>query len=164
MENNCTKQIKAQFLFQTNLYKNALLHISDEESNMQVQSNLNPMKWVAGHILNTRLVMMQALTGQGADATYSKLFGRGSSNTIDPNGPTITEILEKWEEVSGNINFIDNLTNAFLFSKTNFQTPIPDNTNLGFIAFIASHEAMHIGQLSILRKLLNKEAMILKKP
>ncbi len=162
MENTCTKQIKAQFLFHTNLFKNVLLDISDEESNIQVQSNLNPIKWVAGHVINTRLVMMQAITGQGADVKYSKLFGRGSSNIIDPNVPTIAEILEKWEEVSSNINFIDNLTNAFLLSKTNFQTPIPDTTNLGFLAFIASHESMHIGQLSILRKLLNKEAMSLK--
>lgn len=144
----------AQFELQRSWFTNELAAISNEASNKQHADNLNPIKWVAGHIVNTRMTLLHILTGQGYDPGYNAFFGKGTSNQIDENFPTIEAIKEQWDSVSAALNAaLMKLSPEKLDSPAPFQTSIPDTTLHGLIAYMVIHEAQHIGQLSILRKL-----------
>lgn len=154
------KQIIAQFELQNSWFLHSLENISDQESNIQYQENLNPIKWVAGHIVNTRMSMISILSGKAQDDTYKKYFGKGSSNNLGEDVPTIENIKENWLQLSAQLpDLLNGLSEEQQISKPPFQTSIPDQTLLGLIAFFAIHESHHIGQISVLRKLMGKDAM-----
>lgn len=161
MNNSITR---AQFDLQRSWFLNSLADISEEESHKQMADNLNPIKWVAGHVVNTRMSLLAILTGKAQDTNYNKLFGKGSSNKIDSSFPTIEDIQLKWNSVSVQLSeYISSLSEDTLLSPPPFQTAIPNTTLHGLIAFMVIHEAQHIGQISILRKLLGKQAMSMAK-
>jgi uncharacterized damage-inducible protein DinB len=152
--------LKTQFDLQTRLFNNVLSGISDEDSNDRPSDSANNMKWVAGHLLNTRASLLTQLTGGTPDASYAGQFGRGVS--FDPNAtyPPIEEIAAKWKETAAAIsNGLAHLPEEVLDSKAPTQGPVADESFRGLLAFLISHESYHIGQLSILRKMVGKDAM-----
>ena len=155
-----TGAIKAQIDLHTRLLLNATAGISDSESHIRNTEHINNVKWIAGHLLNTRLDLMSKVAGLQPDTTYTAQFGRG--NSLDPNAtyPPLEEITSKWKETSSAIaDGISKMPEEVLASKTPAQTPIPDDTVRGLVSFLLSHEAYHIGQLGLLRKMIGKEAM-----
>lgn len=154
MTTKIAQPVKAQLELQTILFRRVLSEITDDEANKTQADNLIPVKWISGHIVNTRITLLSILTGKADDPVYSKLFGKGTSSVKNQSYPSIDEILGKWETVTNElIESIENCTDNFLMSKPPFQTSIPDNTMIGLIAFITMHEAQHMGQISVLRKL-----------
>jgi len=154
----------SQFELQTSWFLNSLINISEEESNRQFADNLNPIKWVAGHILNTRMSLLTVLSGKAQEINYNKHFGKGSSNKIDSSFPTIEDIKLKWNSISVELKeCLINISDERLSSAPPFQTSIPNSTLHGLVAYMVIHEAQHIGQLSILRKLVGKDAMSMSK-
>lgn len=152
--------IIAQFELQTGWFLNALEDISDEESNQQADAQQNPVKWVAGHLTDARMTIFSILSGQEINTHYKSHFGKGTSNVLDATFPTIEQIKADWIAVSSRLkSALQNAPGAQLAAKPPFQTSIPDETLQGLVAYFAMHESFHIGQLSILRKLLNKPPM-----
>jgi uncharacterized damage-inducible protein DinB len=155
--------LKAQFDLHTRLFNNALEGINDADANTRKSEQVNHMKWVAGHLLNTRVDSMTRMTGGEPDLSYGPQFGRG--NSLDPNAtyPAIEELTAKWNAVSGAVSEgFNGIPEEVLSSMAPAGAPIADPTMRGLLAFLVSHEAYHIGQLSILRKMLGKEAMSYK--
>ena len=145
----------AQFELQTKWFLAELENISDEQSNKQGKPDLNPLKWVVGHVLNTRMTLINLLSGTTPDQNFNKLFGKGSSAKIDLTHPAMDEIILKWGLVSADLaKCLEKLTSEALLSPPPFQTSIPDKTLHGLIAYMVSHEAYHLGQLSVLKKLV----------
>ncbi len=154
MAQHIAKQILAQLMLQTRQFHQALDGITEEESIKVALPGLNPVKWVAGHLLNTRLLVLAVLTGQENDPAFARMFGKGSTGSVDASYPAMKEIMERWEATAGKLSVLTELSDEFLLSKPKFQTSIPDETTLGFVAYMASHESMHLGQISVLRKLV----------
>lgn len=154
--------IKAQFDFQTRLFNNVTEGISEDDSQVRTAENINNIKWIAGHMLNTRLGTISKMAGLPHDDSYNAQFGRGSVLDTNASYPSIEEITSKWKAVSPAIaEGLCNIPEEVLSSKAPFETPITnlDDSIRGVLSFLLTHEAMHIGQLSILRKTVNKEAM-----
>jgi hypothetical protein len=155
--------LKAQFDFHTRLFNNVTEGITDQESNTRPNGHINHIKWIAGHMLNTRLNSITKMTGGQADDTYMAQFGRGVS--LDPNAsyPSMEEIISKWNAASPMISErLNNIPEDILASKAPVQSPIADDTIRGLFSFLISHEAYHVGQLSLLRKMNGKDAMSYK--
>lgn len=145
----------AQYELQTTWFVNETNSISETQSMQQPAGNLNPIKWVAGHVLNTRMMLVGLINGTGPNPQYSPLFGKGSTGKVDESFPSLEEIKTKWHEVAVELTTaIKNMSEAQLASPPPFQTSIPDKTWHGLIVYLAAHEAFHIGQLSILKKLV----------
>jgi uncharacterized damage-inducible protein DinB len=152
--------IIAQYDLQTSWFLNALENITEEECNLQFSENLNPVKWVAGHLADARMTIFGIVSCNPINEHYKKLFGKGTSNEISDAFPTIEQIKTDWKTISTDLKMaLQNISEEKLLSKPPFQTSIPDETLSGLIAYFAMHESFHIGQLSILIKLLGKEAM-----
>lgn len=144
----------------TRWFLRALENVSDTQSNTRMSDHFNTIKWVAGHLLNSRLTSISRIAGIQPDESYKMLFARGS--TIDTNNeyPEIDEIISRWQLLSPQLSEnILNLAPEVLTAKAAFQAPINDDTIGGALSFLLSHEAFHIGQLSVLRKVAGMPAM-----
>ena len=103
---------------------------------------------------------MNKVVGGKPDETYTAWFGRGNSIDMNASYPPIEEITAKWRDASAAISEgITKIPESVLSSPAPFKAPIADETMLGALSFLISHEAYHIGQLSLLRKMVGKEAM-----
>ncbi len=145
----------SQFELQSAWYLKELANLADSESNKQLGEGLNSVKWVAGHTLNTRLVIIHLITGEGQDVEFSKQFGKGSTGALSANPLSVEELIQKWNDVNARLMAcLGNMTEEKLMSPPPFQASISDKTMHGFITYMAAHEAFHIGQMSVLRKLI----------
>lgn len=154
---------KVQFDLHTRLFNNVTEDVTDEEANGRSHELTNHIKWVAGHLLHSRLNSITRVTGGEPDASYGAQFDRGA--TLDPNAsyPSMEEIKAKWNAVAPIISErLNNIPEEVLASKSPAQAPVADDTIRGLISFLMSHEAYHVGQLSLLRKMAGKEAMSFK--
>src|SRR5580658_10056492 len=141
--------LKAQFDMHTRLFNNVTEGITDQESNTRPNGRVNHIKWIAGHMLHSRLNTITKMTGGEPDNTYGALFGRSVS--LDPNAsyPSLEEITSKWNAASSIISDrLNNIPEDVLASKSPVQAPIADDTMRGMFSFLISHEAYHVGQLS----------------
>ena len=160
---NSAAALKAQFDLHSRLFNNALEGVTDVDANKRNSEQVNHMKWIAGHLLNTRLDSLTRMTGGTGDTSYGAQFGRGMSLDASANYPPIEEITSRWNAASEAISIgLTHLPEELLSSESPAKAPIADETFRGMLAFLISHEAYHIGQLSILRKLVGKEAMSYK--
>lgn len=155
-----TETLKTQFDLQTQQFNNTLDGISDSEAESRNSDRINHMKFIAGHLLEVRVNLITQMTGSQPDTTYAAQFGYGVA--LDPNASytPIEEIRSKWNNtataISGGIIKIPEET---LASKSPIPVPVADDTLLGLLSFLINHEAYHIGQLGLLRKMAGKEAM-----
>ena len=155
-----TSSFKTQFDLQTRLFNNVTEGFSDSEANARNNEHVNHIKWISGHLLNTRLNSMSKAVGLQPDDTYGAQFGRGAS--LDPHStyPPLEEIRSKWNATSAVIgDKLNNLPEEVLAIKVEGKFPVADDTVRGLLAFLLSHESYHIGQMGILRKQMGKEAM-----
>jgi hypothetical protein len=157
---NATASLKVQFDLHTRLFNNVLDSITEADANFRENDRINHIKWVAGHALNTRLTSMAKIVGRQPDETYAGWFARGVA--LDPNAkyPPIAEIAAKWKDAAPALSEgIAHIPEEVLSAPAPAKAPIADDTVRGFLSFVISHEAYHIGQLSLLRKLAGKDAM-----
>jgi uncharacterized damage-inducible protein DinB len=158
--NTAATALKAQLDLHNRLFNNVLDGITEEESSTRSNEHINHIKWIAGHMLATRMGSMSRMAGLEPNTSYGTLFARGVKP--DPNAPypSLEEIMSKWNSRGAAISEgIAALPEQALSSKSGADVPISDDTLQGLIAFLVSHEAYHIGQLSLLRKMAGKEAM-----
>lgn len=154
----------AQFELQTSWFLNALENISEQESNIRLAENLNPIKWVAGHLTDARMTIHSLISGESIQEEYKKLFGKGTSAEPTQAFPTLEEIKVRWVQISEKLKpALHLLPEEKLLAQPPFQTSIPDETLIGLIAYFSMHESFHIGQISVYRKLTGKPAMAMGK-
>ena len=154
---------RMQLDLQTRLFNNVTEGLSDTEANTRNSDHINNIKWVMGHMLDTRLGSMSKFAELPVDGSYRAQFGRGAILDLHAVYPSVEEITARWNEVSPLLSqAIGKIPDDVFASKSPVQSPIADDTMLGMFAFLLSHEAYHLGQLGILRKLAGKEAMSFK--
>lgn len=142
----------------TPFFAQALDGITDEEMRRAPSDHNSSMLWLAGHLVRGR---GRTLITLGLSADPWDLFGRGTH--LDPNAkyPTKQQILQRWAEYSGQLHHaLRGLKDGDI--KKPAQVPNPpslDGTVGGQVAFLAFHEAYHMGQLGYIRKWLGHSAL-----
>jgi uncharacterized damage-inducible protein DinB len=147
--------ISGQFDLQTRLYRNALEGIDDAAAATQQNPHANHLKFLAGHLVYTRL-MMKDLGGLPADERFNQF-----DKNMDPKATYLpmSEIIAKWNEIEGPISAgLKNLPAEALAGPGPFPSPMGSSLE-DALGFLMHHEAYHIGQIGLLRKFAGKEAM-----
>lgn len=153
------KTLKIQFDLHTRLYNNALEGVLNIESDERLSDKVNHVKWLAGHLLATRMGM-HSIGGFEKDTSFDEFFSHGKPISNDLKYPSIEVIKEKWNVISPKISTgLDQLPESALEADAPFQLPVADPSFRGYLAFLIHHEAYHIGQIGILRKYLGHKAM-----
>lgn len=150
--------ILKSFEANTPLFAQALDDVSEEEMRRSPSDHNSSMLWLAGHLLRGRGRTL-ILLGKNGDSW--DLFGRGTK--LDPNAkyPTKQEILHHWAEYAGRLHHALREVKEGDIKKqaTAPNPPSFDGTIGGQVAFLAFHEAYHMGQLGYVRKWLGHSAL-----
>ena len=145
--------ITVTFSFNEPFVEQALEGLPHEELWRAPTRHNNPMLWVAGHIVQTRAMVLQLL-GQPAETGWGTLFDRGAKLGDRSQYPSATEVTRVMREISPRLRAaLAAVTEAELIRPASL--PIPGiNTFLDELAFFALHESYHVGQLAYIRKSL----------
>jgi len=153
-------QLLNQFDLHTLLFNNVLADISEAESNIRLVPSINNIKWLAGHLV----------WGQGGLAKMANVpmeivwIDHYNTQIQHPPGPEIPtpsleEIKAAWNDISPKIRAgLEMVPEEALNSPIEFPLPA-FRTSEGLWSFINHHQAYTIGQIGILRRALDKEAM-----
>jgi len=120
----------------------------------------NSFLFVAGHITAYRH-SVAALLGVKEEWPHQALFARGAE-VKDPSAyPSLDEIKTAFDSISAKINkrFLE-VTEADLSGPAPFKMPGLEETAGGIVAFLAMHEAYHVGQLAYILRLHGGERLV----
>ncbi|MDH3290541.1 MAG: DinB family protein [Gemmatimonadota bacterium] len=117
------------------------------------------MPGIAVHVLDARNFLAQVLSVVVADPLLQAI--RDAKRVQDLQTlPSPTRASAVWLTLSRRIRpTLRDLSDEALDAPPPHQFPVNDPTTLGAIAFLLQHEAYHIGQLAILRKVAGLPAI-----
>jgi hypothetical protein len=151
-----------QFAIGDFVFERNLADVTHEESLRAPRPRGNTMNWIVGHVVRTR---NQALGLLGStplfdDADFS-LYGAGS---FDPHQALSLDELKRRFDALGPalMNALKTATVDQLKAAAHFSpTSNPSETIGTLLASIAFHEAYHLGQTGLSRRLLGKPGALL---
>lgn len=156
-----TRALKTQVYFNLGALKMNLEGLTHEESLVQPQPGGNCLNWIVGHILANRKGILGLLGKQPVwNDEDAGPYQRGSEPLTDPvvakNLDQMLAMLETSQE-----SILAGLTEI---SEEALQASSPDD-KLGdtvetMLAGLVFHEAYHVGETGILRRLLGHEGAI----
>ena len=127
--------------------------LTNEDSLLQPVSRGNCLNWVLGHIVATRNSILQLL-GEALiwDDDTAARYGRGSAPiTTALDGLPLERILGDFDRAQSRI-----VLGFAHIAEHELDAPSGDATIRERLAFLHFHEAYHIGQLSLLRRLAGR--------
>ena len=138
--------------------------ITHEESLVQPRPAGNCLNFVVGHLVNVHNGVLAMLGQEPAidDARIAR-YARGSRPLTDPAEATDLETLKSaWETASDRIDAgLAALTPEFLDQRAaSSPTNNPNETNRTLIGTVLFHQAYHLGQLGLLRRIVGKPGAI----
>ena len=141
-----------------------LAGLTHEDTLIQPVGGGNCLNWVVGHLL---AIYHRALPLLGQDAVMSpaalERYDRGSAPLRDPaNAIGVEDLLTAWDECSRRIDAgLAALSPDALGEPAPFSpTGNPDETVGSLLATVAWHQAYHVGQTGLLRRIAGKEGAI----
>ena len=155
---NSIKHLISQFNLQTRLFNNVTAGVSDAVSQQRMNSHTNHIAWLTGHLVSTRFMFANAL-GIQAKEPFPELFENGKGMDPKAKYPAMEALTKDWNSISEKIaGALQALDEKALSNK--MPRPVPTGETLGdFIAFLMHHEAYTIGQVGIVRRYFDLEAM-----
>ena len=151
-------QLLAQFDLHNVLFNNVLADIDEEEANIRLISSSNNIKWLAGHLLWAQTNLARRF-GVPVEIAWIDHYNNQIPQPPEIAVPSLEEIKSAWNRNAAAIRQgLENLTDEAL--NTPIEFPLPAfRTQEGYWTFVNHHQAYTIGQIGILRRGLDKEAM-----
>jgi len=131
--------------------------VSNEEALVQPQSGGNCINWVVGHIVATRGAVFLAM---GSEPSWpekeSSRYQRHSRPITGPgDGVPFDRLVQEFDRSQERLqSALGNLSDADL------AKPLEDGTVGEQLSVLHFHEAYHLGQLGLLRRIAGKEGAI----
>ncbi|MCB0531043.1 MAG: DinB family protein [Lewinellaceae bacterium] len=137
---------------QDNIFHNAFEDITPEQALERPNLQTNHYNWLLGHVTTCRYQLANAIGLQlkdPLDDLYFKPIGNYPYKSLDA-------IREAWKQVSGPLSeHLANFEQEDLYVQA---TGMPV-ARIDLLVFYLYHEAYHLGQMGILRKVLGLNAM-----
>jgi uncharacterized damage-inducible protein DinB len=141
------------------LITRALDGLSEDELWRRPSDHSNSMFWLLGHIVHTRGGLLRML-GEDYRTGWGDVFRRGASEVDRQHYPMLPSIERVREDVIGRLRARLASVDDDQLSKPAPTSPAPTITTVrDLIAFLAMHEAYHVGQLGFIRKLMGHSAI-----
>lgn len=132
--------------------------IQEEELDLQPKIMNNTLRWHIGHciVIPEHYMFHFPTESENIPAYYYDMFAADTSpNDWTEEPPSFAELLTKLEEQTERINAI---------SLDSFNMPLKEKLPFGrfktyaeLFSFVIHHEADHIGQMKIMRKMIDSE-------
>lgn len=143
--------------FDDGLVEKRIIGLSQEEADKPRGSG-NPVTWLLGHLLNTRIHLVE-LTGGKVKFDASEVFRTGFDS--GKKYPTLKEMGAVWKTAARELaTRLENIDEQKLAEPLSYEIPNKENTVAGALAFFTYHEAWHLGQISAIRKSIENEGLV----
>jgi uncharacterized damage-inducible protein DinB len=136
--------------------------VSHEESTKPHDCGGNSTNWVVGHIVAARNSLLKNLGGKTIMPDASAAVYRRGSDGAARDGMQLEDLISTLDESQPLlIESLRQVPEQQLIAKSTFSSPAGPEATLGeAISAMVFHEAYHVGQLGILRRLLGKKGAI----
>ena len=146
--------IADQFRVSTNLFVKALEGLDRDALVSRVGPRSNPPIWIAGHLAQSRVRIINILGGQ-TPQPWTGMFDTGSVIGDLARYPEARVIIDRWNDLSEELmDRLERLTADQLLAAPPARVASPDGTLRGALALLAFHDGYHVGQLGFVRKWL----------
>jgi uncharacterized damage-inducible protein DinB len=131
----------------------ALPDLKEEDARKRIRNDKGPsIAWEVGHMLDHRYKVL-ALLGVAKESPYAAKFSAtGASDGSDY--PDTADCLEQWKQVSDELEEAMEAASEESLGRIVGRSSHGEETALDSIAFLAWHEAYHVGALGGIRKAL----------
>lgn len=137
---------------QQGIFQNALQDISDQEALTRANEQTNHMNWILGHVTTCRYMLANSM-GLTMEDPNGKLYFQAIGD-YDYNDLKTIEV--NWLKISNQLlPYLEQLQAEDLAHPINDQ----GTSRLDILLFYIYHEAYHLGQIGILRKVLGLTPM-----
>jgi hypothetical protein len=144
--------------FDHEFFVHKIATLDDDAARQRVGEDVNPIVWIAGHLLNSRVYLL-GLFGEERELPFDSCF----KDKYDPSAsyPSLAEMKDAWVGVSEEL-----FAKMEQASDDHFQKPIDwnlpnqDKTVRGAVLFYTYHEGWHLGQIAYVRKALGMEGLV----
>lgn len=135
--------------------------IGDEESLERGGQEVNHIRWLTGHIVNSLGSMVNILGGQSdLPQKYTELFMRGSQFNKDESAyPSMDELRSEFDRLYQEaLKALEKVSVEELDTEREIY-PRWNARPAEALFFLCSHEFYHAGQFATLRKILGRDRM-----
>ena len=140
------------FKVNDDLMSRALDGLSTSELGHRPTDKNNPMLWLAGHVAETRALLLRTL-GERFHTTWGELFGRGATLQEQGKYPRVEEIKRVADEINRKLYAtLEGLGDGQLAEPAKGIDVPGAKTLADQIALFAMHDSYHVGQMAYIRK------------
>ena len=119
----------------------------------------NSALWVAAHLVRARHGLLARLGAELPNPLPAELVNAKGIADVTA-WPALDEVRAAWTGVSHALrDRLDAVTPAELAAAIDVRFPVFEQTVYGALVFLVQHDSYHIGQLSVLRKLVGLPGM-----
>ncbi len=134
------------------LFRRALEGVDQASGERRPNDHTNSLAFIACHALDARFYLMK-LAGHERTNPWQTLFDEATDISTMKEYPPLYEVLAEWDELhEATLACLAEMTIAELDAESSARFPTEDRSILGGIAFLAFHEAYHVGQMGLVRK------------
>lgn len=134
------------------LFRRALEGVDQASGERRPNDHTNSLAFIACHALDARFYLMK-LAGHERTNPWQTLFDAATDISSMTEFPPLYEVLAEWDELhEATLACLAEMTLAELDAESEARFPTEDRSILGAIAFLAFHEAYHVGQMGLVRK------------
>ncbi len=154
--------LHAMFRLHTRLFLNCFDEVSDETARLRPNEDTSSMAFIALHMHDARHYLAKFI-GVEESNPFEQITATAHSIDEIEIYPSLAEMRTAWLEVTAAMDRGFQELDADSLSQpppaADFEFPFEDGTLLGGIGFQLHHEAYHIGQLALLRRIHRLPAM-----
>jgi uncharacterized damage-inducible protein DinB len=151
--------LTAQLGLHSKLFLNCLDGLSEEAALVRPGDTANHMAFIAAHLVDARHWLARTVGLSAANPFADRLAGARSIDDLK-DCPTLAESREAWRALARPLEaHLAQLDSSVLDQQSPTRFPIADKSLVGTVAFLVHHEAYHIGQLALLRRVVGSPAM-----
>jgi uncharacterized damage-inducible protein DinB len=149
-----------QFQQQARLWRAGVRDVPAELWQRPPASDLNPLAFLATHILESRYYVCGFL-GHKLANPLSEAVQKAKSTAEIENYPTPEQLLNAWQAVETELpRALAEASDAWLLEPMTSRIPMQIERRLDMLGFFAHHEAYHLGQLGSARKALGLPVLL----
>ena len=156
------EDVKKSLENNTGSLKMFLKDINEEESLARPDQNINHIRWIVGHIVVHAEMMLKILKGNmEMPEGWDNMFAYKSQLLDDTSQyPSMKELLDKYDDIYNSMYArLENMSDEELkqeFGEFWGKKEIRSNG----IQWLGKHEYYHMGQITLIRKMLGKPTLI----
>ena len=151
--------LASQLRLNATMVRRALEGLDVETAARRPVENVNPLAFVAVHVVDARAYLLGILGGD-ASHDWSEMFAAASGiEDMDPV-PTPQQLLETYDILSARLEArLVSLDAESLDQPSGESFPTGDESVLGAISFLAFHESYHVGQIALLHRAVGRGSL-----